>query len=101
MKEKWEITKWFIFGGVLLLIVIAIGWALMPVGKMVERKVLVESHQYKEGMADRAATLRASLAEIDSRLAYMVATETEDTQLRGDLEAQRATINVQLNAIRR
>ncbi len=88
--------KWVAFVIAVMLLLTAIGYVLMPVSKMVERKVLVESHQYKEGMADRRATLEASLAEIDSRLARGV-----DEQTRNDLEAQRSTINVQLNSMRR
>ncbi len=97
MNEKWEATKWvfWIIGIVLLLTVI--GYALMPISKRVEREVLIQSHQYKEGMADRVATLQAVLAGIDNRLA----SGNIDEQMRTGLEAQRATIIVQLTAARR
>ena len=96
MNEKWEVTKWAGLGVAILIVVTLIGFGLSVVDKRVERKILVSSHQYKEGMADRAAVLNASLAEIDSRL-----TSSVDAGTRADLEAQRATINVQLQAIRR
>lgn len=96
MNEKWEATKWVFWGIGVMLVLTVIGYDLMPISKRVEREVLVQSHQYKEGMADRAAVLSASLAEIDARLAGGV-----DEQTRKGLEVQRATINVQLNATRR
>jgi len=98
MREYFEATKMFMFVGILILIVLSVSWALWPVQKTIERKVLVNSHQYQEGMADRASTLRASLAEINSRLNTIGENEI---QLRNDLLAQKATITVQLNAIRR
>ena len=61
----------------------------MPISKRVEREVLINSHQYMEGMADRITTLQASLAEIESRLKSGV-----DKQTRKNLEAQRSTIIV-------
>lgn len=87
MNEKWEATKWvfWIIGIVLLLTVI--GYALMPISKRVEREVLIQSHQYKEGMADRVATLQAVLAGIDNRLA----SGNIDEQMRTGLEAQAAS----------
>lgn len=96
MNEKWEATKWVLWGIGVLLVITIIGYALMPISKRVEREVLIQSHQYKEGMADRIAVLQASLAEIDARLTGGV-----DEQTRKNLEVQRATINVQLNAARR
>lgn len=96
MGEKIEATKWFllIVGGLILLTML--GFIIKPIEKRVEREVLVQSHQYKEGMADRVAVLQASLAEIDARLASGV-----DEQTRKNLEVQRSTINVQLVAARR
>lgn len=95
-NEKWSATKWFFLCIAGIIILVVLGWFLMVGEKMVERKVLVESHQYKEGMIDRHDTLEASLAEIDTRLKGNISEQT-----RQDLEAQRATINVQLQAARR
>ena len=55
MNEKWEVTKWAALVLGIVLVVIAIGFVLRPVSMRVEREVLVQSHQYKEGMADRAS----------------------------------------------
>lgn len=96
MGEKMEATKWAAWALAIMLVLTVIGYGLRVVDKRVEREVLVQSHQYKEGMAERAAVLRASLAEIDARLAGGV-----DEQTRKGLIVQRATINVQLAAARR
>lgn len=96
MNEKWEATKWvFWFIGVMLLVTL-VGYVLWPLSKRVEREVLINSHQYIEGMQDRAAILQASLAEIDARLATV-----HDEQLRENLLNQRSAIQAQLVAIRR
>lgn len=96
MGEKVEATKWLLWGIFALILLSAIGFALRPISMRVEREVLVQSHQYKEGMSDRAMTLQAALAEIDSRLSSGV-----DQQTKKNLEAQRASINVQLSSTRR
>ena len=80
----------------MILIIIFSSYALMVVSKRVERAVLVQSHQYQEGMAERVAIMQASLAEIDARLVG-----TLDASIRSDLKAQQATIRVQLAAARR
>ena len=96
MGEKWELSKWWfwcIAMVVIAVIVIGIG---MPISKRVEREVLVQSHQYKEGMADRAEVLSASLAEVERR----IMTES-DPNMRIGLENQASTLRIQLNATRR
>lgn len=97
MGEKTEATKWFflVMGGFVLLVLL--GGGFMIFGKRVEREVLVQSHQYREGMADRAGVLRASIAELDTR----ILSGTLDATTRSGLEAQRSALNIQLNAIRR
>lgn len=94
--KKIEASKWVAWGIGILVLLCFIGFGVAIVAKKAERKILVESHQYKEGMADRSAVFRASLAEINSRLASGV-----DDATRADLEAQRSMINVQLKATRR
>jgi hypothetical protein len=96
MNEKWEASKWVFWGIIMVLVITAIGYVVMPISKKVERKVFIESHQYKESMVDRSATLQAAIAEINSRLAGNI-----DEQTRADLEAQKAAINIQLNSMRR
>lgn len=51
-----------------LLVFSAIGFALRPVDKIVDRAVMVNSHQYIEGMEQRARVLRANIYEIDALL---------------------------------
>lgn len=96
MGEKVEATKWVLWAIIVIVTITAGGYALRPIDKMVERAVLVNSHQYLEGMNARATTMAAAIAEIDSRLMSGV-----DDQTRQSLEAQRATLKVQLAAIRR
>ena len=86
------------FLGFLVLIAIFFGInSAVKVGNTaVDRVVLEQSHQYQEGMRDRAVVLTATLAEIDARLLM-----TSDPGLISDLEAQKAAMNIQLNAVRR
>lgn len=72
----------------------AISWALRPVSKMVERQVLVNSHQYIEGMEQRAGVLRANITEID----VMISTGQGD---KDQLIGQKRVLKAQLNAITR
>lgn len=73
---------------------ISIGFSVMMTAG--ERAVLVNSHQYKEGMIDRARTWEAELAGIEQRLSGQL-----DETTRKNLEAQRAVLNVQLQSARR
>lgn len=96
MNEKWEATKWVFWGIAIMILLTVIGWIAMPISKRVEREVLVQSHQYREGMAERVAVLQATLTEIDAKLAMGL-----DEEIRVGLEAQRSAINAQLIAARR
>lgn len=91
-----EASKWVVWLIIVMVVVTLIGWALRPVEMAVERKVFINSHQYQEGKAERAAILEASLAEINSRL-----TRCTDAGLRSELETQKSVLNVQLAATRR
>jgi ATP/ADP translocase len=95
--EKIEATKWLLWAIVVFIILLIVGGISMVVSKRVEREVLVNSHQYKEGMRDRASVLRASIAEIDTRLL----STTLGEGVRNNLQAQRSALNIQLNSIRR
>ncbi len=68
-----------------------ISFVLRPMDKMVERKVMVNSHQYIEGMEQRARVLQAGIDEIDA----LLMTNPEN---RKDLEAQRRALSAQLKA---
>jgi hypothetical protein len=96
MGEKWELSKWW-FWGIAMVVVAAIVIGIgMPISKRVEREVLVQSHQYKEGMADRAAVLSASLAEVERRI--MAAS---DPNMKAGLEDQASVLRIQINSMRR
>lgn len=60
-------------------------------GKAVERMVLKNSFQYKEGMAQRGAILEANLAEID----VLIAQQPNNDELKG----QKRILTAQLRAI--
>lgn len=96
MNEKWEATKWVFWGIAILILLTVIGWAMRPISMRVDREVMVQSHQYKEGMAERVAVLQATITEIDIRLSMGL-----DEKARKGLEAQRSIINAQLIAARR
>lgn len=99
MTEKREFTKWWILIVVLLLLTIPTFFALNSAGlffgKKVERAVLVNSHQYIEGMTQRGAVLTGSLMEAQARLAA----ET-DPEVRRSIESQISVLKAQLNALR-
>lgn len=97
MGEKTEATKWVVWLIAVLTVLLFLGGISMIFSKRLEREILVTSHQYMEGMADRASILRASIAEIDSTLLR----STLDDVTRNNLESQRSALNIQLNAIRR
>lgn len=63
----------------------------MPAKKAIERQVLVNSHQYKEGMEQRAAILEANIAEIDAMLSL-------NPENKDHLIAQKRALRAQLKA---
>ena len=93
MQEETKVF-WKGLGIVILLIFIfsGISWILMPVNKMVERQVLVNSHQYIEGMEQRANILKANIVEIE----IMISSGQGD---RENLSAQKRALRAQLLAI--
>lgn len=100
MGEKMEATGWWVWGLVLTLLTVVlfmgVRWVMAPAEKMVERKVLLESHQYKESKNQRIWTMEAQLAEIDATIA-----REDDEDVISNLEIQRSAISVQLSAARR
>lgn len=97
-SEKTYFGGWWMWILGLILIssiaLFALNSAGMVFGKKVERAVLVNSHQYIEGMNQRAATVKASIAEARARLEI----ET-DPDARSGLTAQISVLNAQLRAI--
>lgn len=77
---------------VLLVLSIVIGYGLRVADVFVERKIMVNSHQYIEGMEQRAGVLSANIAEID----MMISTGQGD---KTKLLAQKRVLRSQLNAI--
>lgn len=93
MKEE-TVYFWKILGAFVIVIVIitAIGWVVRPVNKMVERQVLVNSHQYIEGMEQRANILKANIVELE----LMMHSGQGNME---DLQAQKRALKAQLLAI--
>ena len=91
-----ETMKWVFLTIVIGILITIIALAFKPVNVAVERAVMVNSHQYKEGMAERYSVLSASLAEVENRI--MTAS---DPTIKAGLENQASAIRIQLNAIRR
>lgn len=73
-----------IFGGMNLI--------MKPASTAVDRVVMKTSHQYKEGMEQRAATLQASLIELDILL-------NQNPEDRKGLLNQKRILSAQLRAI--
>lgn len=100
MSEKREFAGWWFFFLTLVVLTIPVLWGLnsagMLLGKKVERAVLVNSHQYIEGMAQRAATLKANIVEAEAQLSI-----AQDAETRSNINAQLAALRVQLGAISR
>ena len=96
MSEMKEATKWVIWLIAVCIVITIIALAFKPVNVAVERAVMVNSHQYKEGMAERASVLSASLAEVENRIMI-----ESDPNIKAGLENQASAIRIQLNAIRR
>lgn len=88
MKDYFKIMSGCVFA---VLVFAAIGFALRPVDKMVDRAVQVNSHQYIEGMEQRARVLEANIAEVDALL--LMNPENKEALL-----AQKRALSAQLKA---
>ena len=75
-----------LFGGINLF--------MKPAGVAVDRVIMKNSFQYREGMAQRGAILQAQIAEIDMQISQA----TDSTTIE-NLNRQKAVFRVQLNAI--
>ena len=95
-EEKKDFAKWWLW--VLLLIAItAIAFGGLKIAGVIgERIVFEQSFQYKEARKTEIATFEAQLAEINRQLA----STTLDENVRVNLEAQAASIRIQLNVAR-
>ena len=93
---KTEATGWLIWVMWAIVLLVLLGAGMRFFNTAVDRQVMVTSHQYKEGMAERAAILEANLEEVEAQLAY-----ERDETVRNGLNAQRAALSAQLKAARR
>lgn len=85
--------KWFVILILTLFVFFGILNAIGLIGgKAVERVVLKNSFQYKEGMSQRGAILEANIAEVD----YLIQSQPERRQ---ELNAQKKYMQAQLKAI--
>lgn len=73
-----------LFGGIRLI--------MKPANMAVDRVVMKTSHQYREGMEQRAAILEASILELNLKL-------QQNPENRVDLQNQKAILSAQLKAI--
>ncbi len=100
-QEKKEFGSWWVWILTLtvftVIVLTAFGY-LGTIGKtVVEREVFEQSYQYTAGQQQKIATYEAQMAEIERQLAD----QDLDSQTRTNLEAQAASIRIQLNAARR
>ena len=93
MKEYFKVGAGII-GIIVIISALGLGirYVTLPIEKQIERKVLVNSHQYIEGMEKRAAILRANIVEVDS---MMLNGQGDYDELMG----QKRTLAAQLRAI--
>ena len=98
-KEKKYFGGWWVWVLFLSIITLAILFAFSSgalfLGKKVERAVLVNSHQYIEGMEQRGAIMQANLAEAQARLAA-----ESDPEVKANIQSQISVLKAQLSAIR-
>jgi len=96
-EERKEFVKWSmlaLFVTVITLIVFAaLSYSGKYTGTVVERKVFEQSYQKQAGDDARMRAYRAQLAMINNK----IYTET-DEQILNDLRAQKAMLEVQINA---
>jgi len=95
-EARWTFLKAFPLLVIVLVLLSVIGFTLNSFGligsTIVEREVYKQSFQYKEGMAQRAAILQASISEID----ILMSSNPENRQ---DLINQKLILSAQLKAI--
>ncbi len=93
VSGTWGALKW------LLIVVIVVGvlatgtrYLGMWGNTVMDRVVMKNSFQYKEGMAQRAAVLQAQIAQVELDI-------SKNPELRGELSSQKKVLEAQLNAI--
>jgi hypothetical protein len=100
-SEKKELGKWWLWGlGLLIvsgIIFTVLGYAGIIGQTVVERKVFENSYQRSEGYKAKINMLEAQLVELENQLNNPELNETT----KSNLEAQAASIRIQLSAARR
>jgi len=92
-RGPFGLFKWIAIAVILMVILFGgINLFMKPASMAVDRIVMKNSFQYKEGMAQRGAILEANLAEID--LMLIQAPDNRD-----ELMAQKRVLNAQRRAI--
>ena len=91
MKSSMNVFKRLCVWLLILSVFLGIIYGIRVSDVRLDREVMVKSHQYKEGMAQRAATLRANIIQIDAML-------QSNQRNRDNLIAQRHALLAQLNA---
>ena len=92
-RGPFGLFKWIAIAVVLIFILFGVLRSVGLIGSTaVERAVLKNSFQYKEGMAQRGAILEANLAEIEASL-------IKHPENRRQLLAQKKVLEAQLRAI--
>jgi len=92
-RGPFGLFKWIAIAAILMVLLFGgINFVMKPASMAVDRIVMKNSFQYKEGMAQRGAILEANLAEID--LMLIQAPDNRD-----ELMAQKRVLNAQLRAI--
>ena len=82
----------YVVGTVVILTVV--GWVLKPVDVAVERMIIKNSFQYKEGMAQRGAILEANIIEVENRIRM-----EQDAEVAAGLENQLSSLRAQHRAV--
>ena len=77
------------FGVIALIVALTTGWRVLDTA--IDREVMEQSHQFKQSMKHRRATLRANIEEIEIRL-------ESDPNNQGLLD-QRSALRAQMKAV--
>lgn len=90
-EDKKYFASWWIWILAFIILTSAVGFGLKYAGVIGERVIFENSFQYKEARKTEISTFKATLAEIERKLASNL-----DENTRANLEAQAAAIRIQL-----
>ncbi len=99
-EEKKEFAGWWLFLLIILIITSVVLWELGALGKIsntfLERKVFENSLQYSEAKKSEISLYESQLQEIENQINI-----TKDSNTLDHLQAQAASIRIQLNTAKR